>query len=65
MASWYCRFGIRTKGLEFDAVLLWNADQTAYPLADAAPARLSYLAITRALHELYIFHMGSMSPLLQ
>lgn len=54
----------RTKGLEFDAVLLWNADQTAYPLADA-PARLLYVAITRALHELYIFHVGSISPLLQ
>lgn len=52
-----------TKGLEFDAVLLWNPNITAYPATDAA-AKLLYVAITRALHELYVVYTGELSPLL-
>ena len=54
----------KTKGLEFDAALLWNPDDTAYPLEDAS-ARLLYVAITRALHELHIFYHGKLTELLQ
>jgi DNA helicase-2/ATP-dependent DNA helicase PcrA len=41
------------KGLEFDAVILWNPDLKA---ADSSPgaAKLLYVAATRALHELYV-----------
>ena len=41
------------KGLEFDVVLIWNADEKHYP-SDAKNAKLLYVAITRALHELYL-----------
>lgn len=42
------------KGLEFDAVILWNPrikQNLAYP----DKAKLLYVATTRALHELYVF----------
>jgi DNA helicase-2/ATP-dependent DNA helicase PcrA len=41
------------KGLEFDAVILWNPDRKA---ADKSPgvAKQLYVASTRALHELYV-----------
>ncbi len=42
-----------TKGLEFDVVLLWNPD-TEHSLEHQSSAKLLYVAVTRALHELYI-----------
>lgn len=44
-----------TKGLEFDAVLLWKPDME---LAKESPkeAKLRYVAVTRALHELHILN---------
>lgn len=54
----------KTKGLEFDAAVLWNPDIKAYPMEDAS-ARLLYVAITRALHELYVFHIGPLTELLR
>lgn len=42
-----------TKGLEFDAVILWNPDEEHYGM-NAKEAKLLYVAITRALHELYL-----------
>lgn len=42
-----------TKGLEFDVVILWNPDlEKAY--AEQSSAKLWYVAVTRALHELYL-----------
>ncbi len=41
------------KGLEFDVVMIWNADDGHYP-QDPKNAKLLYVAITRALHELYL-----------
>lgn len=41
-----------TKGLEFDAVVIW--DSAAFNLADPLELRLFYVSATRALHELYI-----------
>lgn len=52
-----------TKGLEFDAVILWNPDDESYPVNDA-DAKLLYVAVTRALHELYILYKGKLSGLL-
>lgn len=53
-----------TKGLEFDAVIVADADADAYRLTQR-DAKLLYVACTRALHELTVFHTGAPSPLLQ
>lgn len=53
-----------TKGLEFDSVILWNPDDENYPLSDE-DAKLLYVAITRALHELHIVYQGELSGLLK
>lgn len=42
-----------TKGLEFDAVILWKPDEEHYGM-NPKEAKLLYVAITRALHELYL-----------
>lgn len=42
-----------TKGLEFDGVILWNPSEKHYPVGDAN-VKLLYVAVTRALHELYL-----------
>jgi len=52
-----------TKGLEFDAVILYNPTAANYPATDA-DAKLLYVAVTRALHELRIVHTGTLSELL-
>ncbi len=52
-----------TKGLEFDAVLIYNPTAKAYPLDDGH-AKLLYVAATRALHELCVVHAGDLTELL-
>ena len=52
-----------TKGLEFDSVILWNPDSNNYEANDA-DAKLLYVAITRALHELHIVYEGELAKLL-
>ena len=52
-----------SKGLEFDAVLLFNADDHNYPLEDGY-ARLLYVATTRALHELVVLYTGKLTDLI-
>ena len=51
------------KGLEFDAVLIFNADSTGYT-EDELDIKLLYVAMTRPLHKLYIYHTGRLTPLL-
>jgi DNA helicase-2/ATP-dependent DNA helicase PcrA len=53
-----------TKGLEFDTVILWNPDTNSYMASDA-DAKLLYVAITRALHELHVVYQGELSKLLK
>ncbi len=53
-----------TKGLEFDSVIVWNPDEASYQASDE-DAKLMYVAITRALHELHIIYQGNLSGLLQ
>ncbi len=53
-----------TKGLEFDAVILWNPDEESYRYSDE-DAKLLYVAITRALHELYIVYKDKLSGLIE
>ncbi len=51
-----------SKGLEFDAVLICDADAETYHSQD--DKKLLYIACTRALHRLNLFCKGEASPLL-
>lgn len=53
-----------TKGLEFDGVILWNPDEQSYPAGEAY-AKLLYVAVTRALHELHLVYDSGLSVHLQ
>ena len=52
-----------TKGLEFDAVLLYHPSKEHYPSEDAY-VKLLYVAVTRALHELAVVHTGDLTDLI-
>lgn len=52
-----------TKGLEFDAVILYNAGTKQYP-ADDGLVKLLYVAATRALHELAVLYVGELTELI-
>lgn len=52
-----------TKGLEFDAVLLFDPTQEKYP-SDNGHVKLLYVAATRALHELVVLHRGKLTGIL-
>lgn len=52
-----------TKGLEFDAVLIYNPTVMNYP-EDNGHAKLLYVAATRALHELAVLHTGDLTRLI-
>ena len=52
-----------TKGLEFDCCILMNPDIDAYPACDAN-VKLLYVAATRALHELAVYHTGTLTSLI-
>ena len=52
-----------TKGLEFDVVIIADADDQTYPL-DKLHARLLYVALTRAAHRLHICWIGTITPFL-
>lgn len=52
-----------TKGLEFDAVVVADAGHTAYQ-ETPRDARLLYVVLTRALHELTVLYREEPSPLL-
>jgi len=51
-----------SKGLEFDAVLICDADKEHFNSED--DKNLLYIACTRALHRLNLFYSGEISPLL-
>ncbi|WP_339319292.1 UvrD-helicase domain-containing protein [Paenibacillus sp. FSL R10-2734] len=53
-----------SKGLEFDAVILADADKDHYG-ATAWDAKLMYVGCTRALHELWLLHNGEMPSYVQ
>ena len=50
------------KGLEFDAVIVWNANADNYAREDER--QLLYTICSRAMHELTITSVGALSPLL-
>ncbi len=51
-----------SKGLEFDAALVLDADADHY--GEMQDRHLLYVACTRALHHLALFYQGDVSPLL-
>jgi len=51
------------KGLEFDHVIIPDAQQEVYPATPLARRQL-YTAISRAMHKVTILAQGEMSPLL-
>ncbi len=53
-----------TKGLEFDAVLIFDPTREDYPVEDGH-AKLLYVAATRALHELCVVHGGNLTGLIE
>ena len=42
-----------TKGLEFDVAIIWKPEMERYT-RDMQYAKKLYVAVTRALHELYL-----------
>lgn len=52
-----------TKGLEFDAVLLFDPSREKYP-SDDAHVKLLYVAATRALHELTVLYKDILTGLI-
>lgn len=53
-----------SKGMEFDAVIMYNVNEESYP-NDEVHAKLLYVLVTRAQHELKIFYNDKLSPLLE
>ena len=53
-----------SKGLEFDAVIIYDASDDAYPKDDGY-AKLLYVAATRALHDLSVFYTGGLTKLIK
>lgn len=53
-----------SKGLEFDVVLISNASSEYYTKSDL-DIKLLYVAMTRPLHKLCIYHTGEISNLLK
>lgn len=52
-----------SKGLEFDAVLVYSCNDTDYYLEDER--KLLYTVCTRALHRLYLYYNEELSPFLK
>lgn len=52
------------KGLEFDGVIIANADEKSYPDRDL-DARLLYVCMTRPLHRLHVMYKNTLTPLLK
>jgi DNA helicase-2/ATP-dependent DNA helicase PcrA len=51
-----------SKGFEFDAVIIFNANRDHYQ--DESERKLFYTICTRAMHELYLYYTGQLSPFL-
>ncbi len=52
------------KGLEFDGVILWNASERKFS-TEYQDTKLLYVALSRAMYYLHIFHQGKLTPLLR
>jgi DNA helicase-2/ATP-dependent DNA helicase PcrA len=52
-----------SKGLEFDIVIIANANSYNYRINEL-DIKLLYVSMTRPLHKLFIFYTGELSPAL-
>ncbi|MFD6440823.1 HelD family protein [Peribacillus sp. NPDC060186] len=52
------------KGLEFDAVIIQDVSNESFK-DETQHAKMLYMSITRAHHELQLFYRGALSPLLE
>lgn len=52
------------KGLEFDAVIIEDVSEETFK-DDTQHAKILYMSITRAHHDLHMFYRGDLSPLLE
>jgi len=52
-----------SKGIEFDAVIIYDASEDCYGTEDVR--RLFYTACTRAMHELQVYTLGEPSPFMK
>ncbi len=50
-----------SKGLEFDSVIIYNANSNNYDVSSKIDMKLLYVTITRALHELHINYCGELT----
>ena len=50
-----------SKGLEFDSVIVLNADEEVYNGSDVLDAKLLYVAMTRAMHTLDIVYSNNLT----
>lgn len=53
-----------SKGLEFDAVFIYNASESEYKMNEL-DIKLLYVCMTRPLHKLFIYYKDKLSPLLK
>jgi DNA helicase-2/ATP-dependent DNA helicase PcrA len=53
----------QTKGLEFDSVIIEDADASTYG-PDIRSRQLLYVGVTRAAHQLWLLHCGNPSSLI-
>jgi Superfamily I DNA and RNA helicases len=53
----------QTKGLEFDTVIIADADASTYG-PDLRSRQLLYVGVTRASHQLWLLHCGNKSKLI-
>ncbi len=54
----------QVKGLEFDYVILVDVSASRFPDSSAA-RRLLHVGATRAVHQLWVMHVGTSSPILR
>ncbi|WP_274365672.1 HelD family protein [Paenibacillus thermotolerans] len=54
-----------SKGMEFDTVILINPSARLYDAGRPEDVKLLYVAMTRALHRLYVYYWDGLSPLLE
>ncbi|WP_369900867.1 RNA polymerase recycling motor HelD [Bacillus manliponensis] len=52
------------KGLEFDAVIMHDVSESTFK-DETLHAKMLYMSITRAHHDLHMFYRGNISPLLE